>query len=37
MERERIIAPEWLRGDGENELAIRPRTFSEYLGLQAKN
>ena len=38
MERERIIAPEWLRGDGENELAIRPRTFSEYLGQeQVKN
>ncbi|MCR4963861.1 MAG: Holliday junction branch migration DNA helicase RuvB [Firmicutes bacterium] len=32
MERERIIAPEWLQGDGEHESAIRPRSFNEYVG-----
>ncbi|MEG1536793.1 MAG: Holliday junction branch migration DNA helicase RuvB [Clostridiales bacterium] len=32
MDEQRIITPDWLRGDGENELVIRPRSFSEYLG-----
>ena len=32
MEKKRIVAPEMLWGDGDNELVIRPRSFGEYLG-----
>lgn len=32
MENNRIVTPEMVFGDTENELVIRPRSFGEYLG-----